>query len=101
MRVWDLWRWGATAAGGTPAPEPGASAKAKEYVRNTLVKLAGWLKALACKALAALPGIIGAAVNWVLKTAGSAAVWFAKGLWALVVAVVLIVVAELRSRKIV
>jgi hypothetical protein len=89
---------GAAAAGGT-SPEPGVPAKAKEYVKNALVKLAGWLKALAAKALAALPGIIGAAVSWLLKTAGNAAAWLAKNIWALVVAAVVIVLAELRSRK--
>jgi hypothetical protein len=88
----------AAAAGGT-SPEPGVPAKAKEYAKNALLKLAGWLKALATKALAALPGIIGAAVSWLLKTAGNAAAWLAKNLWALVVAAVVIVVAELRSRK--
>jgi hypothetical protein len=88
----------AAAAGGT-SPEPGVPAKAKEYAKNALLKLAGWLKALATKALAALPGIIGAAVSWLLKTAGNAAAWLAKNLWALVVAAVVIAVAELRSRK--
>jgi hypothetical protein len=89
----------AAAAGGGTSPEPGVLAKAKEYAKNALMKLAGWLKALATKALAALPGIIGAAVSWLLKTAGNAAAWLAKNLWALVVAAVVIVVAELRSRK--
>jgi plasmid stabilization system protein ParE len=89
---------GAAAAGGT-SPEPGVPAKAKEYVKHALVKLAGWLKALAAKALAALPGVIGAAVSWLLKTAGNAAAWLAKNIWALVVAAVVIVLAELRSRK--
>jgi hypothetical protein len=90
---------GAAAAGSTPAPEPGVPAKAKEYAKNALLKLAGWLKVFATKALAALPGIIGAAVSWLLQTAGNAAARFAKNLWALVIAAVLIVLTELRSRK--
>jgi hypothetical protein len=87
---------GAAAAGGI-SPEPGVPAK--EYVKHALVKLAGWLKALAAKALAALPGVIRAAVSWLLKTAGNAAAWLAKNIWALVVAAVVIAFAELRSRK--
>jgi hypothetical protein len=89
----------AAAAGGGTTPEPGVPAKAKEYVKNALLKLAGWIKVLASKSLAALPGIIGTAVSFLLRTAGDAAAWFAKNLWALVIAVVLIVVAELRRKK--
>jgi len=47
-------------------------------------KLAGWLKTLAEKATTALPGVVGAIVSWLLKTAGSVAVWHAEHLWAAV-----------------
>jgi hypothetical protein len=90
---------GAAAAGGGTTPDPGVPAKAAASMRNALLKLAGWIKALASKSLAALPGIIGTAVSFLLRTAGDAAAWFAKNLWALVVAVILIVVAELRRKK--
>jgi len=59
-----------------------------DWVKKQLKTLAGWLKALAGKAAAALPGVIGAIVSWLLKTAGSVAVWLAENLWALAVALV-------------
>jgi len=43
---------------------------------------------LAGKATAALPEVIGAIVSWLLKTAGSVAVWLAEHLWAAVLALV-------------
>jgi len=46
---------------------------ARPLIQNTarqLKTLAGWLKALARKVFAALRGIIGAIVSWLLKTAG-------------------------------
>ena len=45
--------------------------------KNNWKTLAGWLKALAGKVAAELPGFIGAIVSWLLKTAGSVAVWLA------------------------
>ena len=38
---------------------------------------------LAGKAVAALPGIIGSIVSWLLSTLGKTATWLAKKLWAL------------------
>ncbi|MCU7881761.1 MAG: hypothetical protein KZQ60_15415, partial [Candidatus Thiodiazotropha sp. (ex Lucinoma aequizonata)] len=38
------------------------------------------------KAAAALPGIIGSIVSWLLGTLGKTATWFAENLWAVVVA---------------
>jgi len=63
------------AVGVTPTPTPPTPSS-------------GWLKALAGKAAAALPGVIGAIVSCLLKTAGSVAVWLAENLWALAVALV-------------
>ena len=37
--------------------------------------------------MGALPSVIGAIVNWLLKTAGEAVGWVAEHLWALVVGV--------------
>jgi len=47
--------------------------KFTDWVKKQLNTLAGWLKTLAGKATAALPGVIGAIV-WLFKTAGSVAV---------------------------
>jgi len=57
------------------------------------------LKALAGKVAAALPGVIGAIVSWLLKTAGSVAVWLAEHLWALAFAVVAAVAVWLRDYR--
>jgi len=56
--------------------------------KKQLKTLASGLKTLDEKATAALPGVIAAIVSWLLKTAGSAAVWLAEHLWAAVLALV-------------
>jgi len=58
----------------TPAPTPSDRGGVTDWVKKQLKTLAGWLKALAGNAAAALPGVIGAIVSWLLKTAGSVAV---------------------------
>jgi len=50
------------------------------------------------KATAALPGVIGAIVSWLLKTAGSVAVWLAEHLWAAVLALVAAAAVYYRQR---
>ena len=83
------------AVGVTPAPTPPTpSSGGTDRVKKQLKTLAGWLKALAGKAAAALPGVIGAIVSWLLKTAGSVAVWLAENLWALAVALVYEIIAR-------
>jgi hypothetical protein len=57
------------------------------------------MKTLATKALAALPGIIGATVSWLLRLVGGAAAWLAQNLWMVAVGLIAIVVTELRSRQ--
>ena len=52
-----------------------------------LQKIANILIKLGDKALAALPGIIGAVVNSLLKSAASAVGFLAENLWALIVAI--------------
>ena len=66
--------------------------------KKQLKTLAGWVKALAGKVAAALPGIIGAIVSWLLKTAGVAATWLAEHPWPLAIALVAMVTVRLRSR---
>jgi len=65
--------------------------------KKQLKTLAGWVKALAGKVAAALPGIIGAIVSWLQKTAGVAVTWLAEHLWSLAIALVAMVTVWLRS----
>jgi len=59
-----------------------------------------WLaEALAGKAVTALPGIIGAIVSWLLKTAGVVTIWLAEHLWALAIALVAMATVWLRSTR--
>ena len=60
--------------------EPGS---AKEWVRNKLKALASLLGKLAEKAGAALPGIIGSVVAWLLNRAKEVVGWISKNLWSL------------------
>ena len=60
--------------------EPGS---AKEWVRNKLKALASLLGKLAEKAGAALPGIIGSVVAWLLNRAKEVVGWVSKNLWSL------------------
>ena len=55
--------------------------------QEALGKLGQRVKKLGLAALGALPGVIGAIVNWLLKTAGEAVGWVAEHLWALIVGV--------------
>ena len=57
---------------------------AKEWIRNKLKALASLLGKLAEKAGAALPGIIGSVVAWLLNRAKEVVGWISKNLWSLV-----------------
>ena len=70
-----------------------------DWVKKQLKTLAGWLKKLAEKAAAALPGVIGAIVSWLLKTAGSVATWLAEHLWAVAAALVAATAVTLRRSR--
>ena len=52
---------------------------------------------LAGKAAAALPGIIGSIVSWLLSTMGKVVSWFGEHLWALVVLVAGLLYAAARE----
>ena len=52
-----------------------------------LQNLARLLANLAGKAAAALPGVIGSIVSWLLSATGKVVNWFGNNLWALVVLV--------------
>ena len=60
---------------------------AKEWVRNKLKALSQLLGKLASKAGAALPGIIGSVVAWLLNRAKEVVGWLSNNLWALITGV--------------
>ena len=78
-----------TGAGGTPSPAPKPSDKGgvKEWIKKHLQALGRTLANLAGKAAAALPGIIGSIVSWLLSTLGKATTWIADNVWASVIGV--------------
>ena len=61
---------------------------AKEWIRNKLKALASLLGKLAEKAGAALPGIIGSVIAWLLNHAKEVVGWISKNLWSLVLLLV-------------
>ena len=70
----------------TPTP-PADKAGLKEWAKKHLQALGRMLAQLAGKAAAALPGIIGSIVSWLLNLLSKTAGWLAENLWALVVAI--------------
>jgi hypothetical protein len=78
-----------TGRDGVPAPTPAPSDKGglKEWVKKHLRALGSALAKLAGKAAAALPGIIGSIVSWLLGLRARTAGWLADNLWAMVLAV--------------
>ena len=69
------------------APKPPDKSGLKEWMKKQLQALGRALANLAGMAAAALPGIIGSIVSWLLNTLGKTATWLAKNLWALAIAV--------------
>ena len=63
-----------------PAPKPPDMSGLKEWVTKHLQALGRALGNLAVKAAAALPGIIGSVVSWLLGTLGKTATWLAENL---------------------
>ena len=60
---------------------------AREWIRNKLKALSQLLGKLAAKAGAALPGIIGSIVAWLLNHAKEVVGWISNNLWALITGV--------------
>ena len=77
---------GGTAVTLTPTP-PADKAGLKEWAKKHFQALGRMLAQLAKKAAAALPGIIGSIVSWLLNLLSKTAGWLAGNLWALVVAI--------------
>ena len=73
-------------AGAAP-PTPPSKAGLREWVKKYLHALGRVLAKLAAKAGAALPGIIGSVVGWLLNLLSKTAGWLASNLWALMLAV--------------
>ena len=69
----------------SPAPKPSEKGGVKEWIKKHLQALGLTLANLSGKAAAALPGIIGSIVSWLLSTLGKAATWLADNVWALVI----------------
>ena len=57
---------------------------AREWIKNKLKALSQLLGKLADKALASLPGIIGAILSWILNRAKEAIGWLSQNLWAFI-----------------
>ena len=69
----------------SPAPKPSDKGGVQEWIKKHLQAFGRTLSNLAGKAAAALPGIIGSIVFWLLSTLGKAATWLADNVWALVI----------------
>jgi hypothetical protein len=83
-----------------PPDAPSDSAGVKDYFKRVLRWFSQLMKKLATKALAALPGILGSIVSYLLTLLGGAASWLAQNLLIFVLAMIAIVAAELRSRRV-
>ena len=68
-------------------PAPPSKGGLREWVKKYLHDLGRVLAKLAAKAGAALPGIIGSVVGWLLNLLSKTAGWLASNLWALMLAV--------------
>lgn len=85
--------------GGTTTPKtpPKDGNGVKDWIKKQLSNLGKLLATLAGKAAAALPGVIGAIVSWLLKTTGEVVNWFGEHLWALIVLVAGLLYAAARE----
>ena len=79
---------GVPAAPVAPTPPPPADKGGlKEWAKKHLQALGRMLAQLAGKAAAALPGLIGGIVSWLLNLVSKTVGWFVENLWTLVVAI--------------
>ena len=60
---------------------------AREWIKNKLKALSSLLGKLASKAGAAIPGIIGSIISWILNRAKEVVGWLSNNLWALITGV--------------
>ena len=73
-----------TASGSTSGDKKGG---AREWIKKKFKALSQLLGELADKALAALPGIIGSILSWILNRAKEVIGWLSQNLWALITGV--------------
>ena len=78
-------------------PPPKDAMGVKDWIKKQLSNLGKLLADLAGKAAAALPGIIGSIVSWLLSTMGKVVSWFGEHLWTLVVLVAGLLYAAARE----
>ena len=75
----------------TPTPQSTTTSDkkggAREWIKNKLKALSSLLEKLAAKAGAALPGIIGSIISWILNRAKEVVGWLSNNLWALITGV--------------
>ena len=76
-----------TTSGSSPADGGDKKDGAREWIKNKLKALSSLLGKLAAKAGAALPGIIGSIVAWLLNRAKEVIGWLSQNLWALITGV--------------
>ena len=77
-----------TSTSGSPTTSGGdKEGGAREWIKNKLKALSSLLGKLAAKAGAALPGIIGSIVAWLLNHAKEVVGWLSNNLWALITGV--------------
>ena len=74
-------------SGGTSNGNTRKGGGAKEWIKNKSKALSQLLGKLADKALASLPGIIGAILSWILNRAKEVIGWLSQNLWALITGV--------------
>ena len=93
---------GSTAAGAAGAAGGSSTAdKAKDWIKKQLKNIANLLGKLAAKFGAALPGILGSIVTWLLTTMKNGALFLAEHLWLLVVGIVALVYSYINKKKII
>ena len=76
-----------TTSGSSPANGGDKKGGAREWIKNKLKALSSLLGKLAAKAGAALPGIIGSIISWILNRAKEVVGWLSNNLWALITGV--------------
>ena len=76
-----------TGGGGGTAPDKPIDPKDPGFVKKTLEKIAKGLAWLVDKAAAALPGIIGSIISWLINFLSKAVGFVAENTWALFIAV--------------
>ena len=77
----------ATKSGNNSGGDRKGGGGAREWIKNKLRAVSQLSGKLADKALAALPGIIGSIISWILKRAKEVVVWLSQNLWALITGV--------------